>query len=496
MTGNVEHLPANIAIVAGGLGRHGHWRLEGSYGWVWGPSVEATWRPYHDGHWVWVNPFGWTWCGNESWGWAPYHYGTWAHFGWGWGWCPGPYHQYYWSPAVVSFTSYNGDYCWTPLCPEEVFYPSEFRHRVWRRELGGSTSRIGGCGVFRPGFRDFFVFGRRDFDRHNWNDRFTEVGRFGVADNHFVPRNAAWGASAVSEHSFGQSSRFRAINGSANQYFERGHGVTSASHPFSGPVMATANRASMTPTHTFNSSERPSALDRPLYRAPVSAGVARSGEPFGRTINTGGASRRSGRSGSFGPSSGASSNVERARQSLGFSGRSSSSSGRSVGNSSTYDRRGDRNTQGATANSRGIERSMGSAGGVSPNVERARQSLGYSGRGNSGGSNSDGSSRGSNGRATSGNSGGSSRSDTRSSSSGTSYHYRGDSQSGYSHGSHKAAVAPARVADGAQAQAAAVRAAIAAGGSRGDSGSRGSGSRGDSGGSHGGGNSNSGRGGH
>jgi hypothetical protein len=147
VSGGVEHLPPNIAIVAGGLSRHGHWRLEGSYGWVWGPSVSVGWRPYHHGSWVWVNPFGWTWCSSEEWGWAPYHYGTWSHFGWGWGWCPGPYHQY-WSPAVVSFSYYNGDYCWTPLCPEEVIYPGIFSCGFFGADWWFNFS-IGGCGIFR-----------------------------------------------------------------------------------------------------------------------------------------------------------------------------------------------------------------------------------------------------------------------------------------------------------------------------------------------------------
>jgi hypothetical protein len=141
----------------------------------------------------------------------------------------------------------------------------------------------------------------------------------------------------------------------------------------------------MTPTHTFSSSERPNALNRALYRAPVSSNVARSSAPFGRTINAGGGSRTAGRSGSYTPGSGGASNVERARQSLGYTGRgavsASSTTGRAIGNSSTYNRVGDRNTQGATGYSRGVERSIAGSG----TVERARQSLGNSGPGSSSG---------------------------------------------------------------------------------------------------------------
>jgi hypothetical protein len=141
----------------------------------------------------------------------------------------------------------------------------------------------------------------------------------------------------------------------------------------------------MTPTHTFSSSEQPQALNRALYRAPVSSSVARSSAPFGRTINSGSSTRSSNRSGSYTPGSGAPSAVERARQSLGYSGRAtpalSSGSGRTVNNSSTYNRFGDRNAQGATGYSRGVQHSAPG----SSTVERARQSLGYSGSGYSSG---------------------------------------------------------------------------------------------------------------
>ncbi|MHB8637549.1 MAG: DUF6600 domain-containing protein, partial [Fimbriimonadaceae bacterium] len=403
-SGGIEHLPPNIAIVAGGLDNYGSWRLEGRYGWVWRPAVGASWRPYHDGHWVWVNPFGWTWCSDEAWGWAPYHYGSWAHFGWGWGWCPGPYNQY-WCPAAVSFTLYNGNYCWTPLCPDEVFYP-DFLSVGFGSGNWWFNFSIGGCAVYRPWRHDAFVFGRRDFDRHNWNDRFAEVGRFGVGNQHFVPRNAAWGAVSASEHGFGQGGRFGTIRGNANKYFARGRSVTAASHAFSGPVTAQASRASMTPTHTFNSSARPLALNRALYRAPVSANIARTSQPFGRTISSGRSTRSVGRTGSNMPRGTASSAVARARQSLRYSGRGTRNGGSSTGGSpsgrSSYGRDSGRSSSSSSGSGRGNPRPMTA-------VERARQSLGYLGRSNSGSSGnrpaSGGSNRGTYGGRSSGSAG-------------------------------------------------------------------------------------------
>src|SRR5579871_4705153 len=118
-----EHLPPNIGLVAGDLDNYGAWHNDPTDGWVWAPRERPDWRPYSDGQWVANASFGWTWDGYEPWGWAPYHYGTWGHYRFGWGWCPGPYNQY-WSPAVVDFSLYNGEYCWTPLCPGEVAYPA------------------------------------------------------------------------------------------------------------------------------------------------------------------------------------------------------------------------------------------------------------------------------------------------------------------------------------------------------------------------------------
>ena len=118
------HVPEDIAMVSGGLDRHGRWRNVDGQGWIWSPTVEAGWRPYHNGRWTWVDP---VWLdlgvGPTARGWAPYHYGSWRHFGFGWGWAPGPAVQY-WSPARVDFAESNGYVTWAALDPSEVAYPS------------------------------------------------------------------------------------------------------------------------------------------------------------------------------------------------------------------------------------------------------------------------------------------------------------------------------------------------------------------------------------
>src|SRR5579871_284337 len=286
LVGGVEHCPPNIAIVAGGLGHYGNWHEGPHNRWYWFPRVSAGWRPYYSGSWIWVNPFGWTWCSSEAWGWAPYHYGAWEEIDGRWGWCPGPYHQY-WCPAVVHFSYYNGCYAWAPLCPDEVIYPNFLSIGFGSGNWWFNFS-IGGCAVYRPGFRGGFcepvVFNRHDFGHNRWDERFDGGRRFEAGNDHFVPRNSRFGTVSVSERDFGHGGHFRPLDGSGRQYFERGQSATAASGAFSGPVGARASAGSLTPSHTFHSGGSPSSLNRTLYRAPLDSRVAGSGEPFGRTI--------------------------------------------------------------------------------------------------------------------------------------------------------------------------------------------------------------------
>lgn len=160
-----RYVPTNIGLVAGDLDSYGSWRPDPNYGHVWYPkALYPEWRPYHDGHWIWVSPFGWTWVADEPWGWAPYHYGTWVHASLGWGWCPGPRRQY-WSPAVVSFSTYNNAVAWCPLAPTEVAYPSPVAAGVgvggwW---LGFS---IGAAACYCPAGVDFCI-------AHPWNNLYV-----------------------------------------------------------------------------------------------------------------------------------------------------------------------------------------------------------------------------------------------------------------------------------------------------------------------------------
>jgi hypothetical protein len=106
------------------LARHGTWRADGGYGWVWFPSVHATWAPYRDGRWVWVAPWGWTWIDHAPWGFAPFHYGRWVLIGGRWAWVPAPRHaRPIFAPALVVFIIIGPSVGWFPLAPREVYIP-------------------------------------------------------------------------------------------------------------------------------------------------------------------------------------------------------------------------------------------------------------------------------------------------------------------------------------------------------------------------------------
>jgi hypothetical protein len=104
---------------------HGRWVYDPPYGWVWVPTVDASWAPYRVGRWTYIDYYGWTWVSGDPWGWAPYHYGRW-YYGprYGWSWYPGGVTvRYTWRPALVAFFGWGVNVGWVPLAPYEVYRP-------------------------------------------------------------------------------------------------------------------------------------------------------------------------------------------------------------------------------------------------------------------------------------------------------------------------------------------------------------------------------------
>src|SRR5918995_434793 len=72
-TASAQYLPRDLYAYSSTFDRYGSWMHEGSYGYVWYPSVAVGWRPYHHGYWSPVRRYGWTWIGHDVWGWPTHH---------------------------------------------------------------------------------------------------------------------------------------------------------------------------------------------------------------------------------------------------------------------------------------------------------------------------------------------------------------------------------------------------------------------------------------
>ena len=110
-TASAQYLPRDLYSYSSTFDRYGSWMHEGSYGYVWYPSVAVGWRPYHQGYWSPLRRYGWTWIGHDPWGWPTHHYGRWGFARGRWFWAPGRT----WGPAWVSWASAPGFVGWCPL---------------------------------------------------------------------------------------------------------------------------------------------------------------------------------------------------------------------------------------------------------------------------------------------------------------------------------------------------------------------------------------------
>ena len=292
-----RYLPADLYLAEPDLDEYGNWYDEPHYGHVWVPRVhEAGWRPYHHGHWVWEDPFGWTWVADEPWGWAPYHYGTWAHTRHGWGWCPGP-EQQYWSPAVVSFSSYDGDIAWAPLSPDEVRYPSRlavaFSDGDWALQFS-----IGGCAAYYPGpdhictarawetnyinratyVSNYYGYGGRPLYATNYNT-YLSAGSW-------TPTNARFGGgSRVPAARFASTGVFDPVPAQNLAVFRQGRPIGAPAGgraPALGPSHVRPSFAAMTPTRAFNAPSPSGAIaSRTMFRSNLDPRVASVAPTFG-----------------------------------------------------------------------------------------------------------------------------------------------------------------------------------------------------------------------
>jgi uncharacterized membrane protein YgcG len=108
---SARYLPEEVRPYGGVFDRYGTWEMDASYGYVWYPRVDTTWRPYYTGAWSYVGPFGWFWVGADRWSWPTHHYGRWGYRNTRWYWIP----DRRWAPAWVSWAYAPGYLSWCPL---------------------------------------------------------------------------------------------------------------------------------------------------------------------------------------------------------------------------------------------------------------------------------------------------------------------------------------------------------------------------------------------
>jgi hypothetical protein len=110
--GGTSYLPTELYGYETVLNQNGTWMTDPSYGHVWYPRVQSSWRPYYRGRWHHVPRYGWTWVGAERWAWPTHHYGRWGfHQARGFFWIPARK----WGPAWVSWAIAPNYVGWCPL---------------------------------------------------------------------------------------------------------------------------------------------------------------------------------------------------------------------------------------------------------------------------------------------------------------------------------------------------------------------------------------------
>ena len=130
---------------------------------VWSPRVDAGWTPYSYGSWYYT-PAGLTWWSYDPWGWFPFHYGSWF-FSSSWNrWCWQPASVY--SPAWVYWGFSNNFVGWCPIGFYSFWSPwfdGYFRHAGWWGRPGVSIALNGRFSTRTIDFRGWNFVGNRGF---------------------------------------------------------------------------------------------------------------------------------------------------------------------------------------------------------------------------------------------------------------------------------------------------------------------------------------------
>ncbi len=157
------------------LDGYGDWNYSSTYSTnVWTPRVSVGWTPYSYGCWYYT-PAGLTWWSYDPWGWYPHHYGSWYFdtFRSRWCWVP----SYVYSPAWV-YWAYTPSYIgWCPIGYYSFYSPwyDNYYRRWGIHNRGGIYLSI--HGTFSP----------RQVDFRGWNFSDTNGFGAGVARMEVIP---------------------------------------------------------------------------------------------------------------------------------------------------------------------------------------------------------------------------------------------------------------------------------------------------------------------
>ena len=257
-TTSASYLPSDLNVYASSLDEGGSWDYLAPYGYVWYPTVAATWRPYSYGKWRFYTGFGWTFIGHgHRWLYPTHHYGRWGLHSGRWYWAP----SRGWSAAWVHWAVAPGYVGWCPL--------------GWNnRPVLGFWGHRGYYNGYNPG-RAWTVVNAGSFGRgHATAGRFDpRVFRGASAPNFVVqpnqPRIAIPRGNAVTPNS--------RVAGSPAA--PRGFGTTTAAprgsmargYPYSGSVASSPSPRSRGydgPTAPSSATFRPGVVQPPAARTP------------------------------------------------------------------------------------------------------------------------------------------------------------------------------------------------------------------------------------
>jgi hypothetical protein len=152
-----SYLPHDLQPYGRTFDRDGSWQYDAPYGYVWYPTVDTGWRPYHSGRWAAVPSYGWTWLGIDAWSYPTHHYGRWGYRRNAWFWIPGRT----WGAAWVSWGAAPDYVSWCPLGFDNrpVFALSVSSYDSWHR---GGGNWFGWTVMSRS------HFGGRRYDAHRY----------------------------------------------------------------------------------------------------------------------------------------------------------------------------------------------------------------------------------------------------------------------------------------------------------------------------------------